>query len=65
VTAPNKAVSDVTIYVEDYAAYLADPTRKGYRKWDALWPKLTVSQQAKLATMAHKFNADADAGLAS
>lgn len=51
-SAPKKAVPDVTIYVEEYATYIANPTREGAIRWDTLWPMLSASQRAKLAKLA-------------
>lgn len=50
--APFKAVPDVTVYVEDYAAFVANPTHGAEEKWDQLWVKLTPSQRWKLACRA-------------
>ena len=51
-TAPIKAVSDVTVYVDDYAAFVANPIPAEEDRWNSLWAKLTESQRWKLATRA-------------
>lgn len=51
-TAPSKTISDVTIYVEEYAQFVANPTQGAEGKWDRLWSQLTPSQRWKLATRA-------------
>lgn len=59
-SAPTKAVPDVTVYVEDYAAFLSVPmeqvTSTETVRWDNLWSKLSASQRAKLVQRAQAFN---------
>lgn len=60
-SAPAKAVSDVTIYIEEYADFIATlhPTPAESGRWGRLWGQLSLSQRQKLVQRARAFNAEA------